>query len=88
MMLTLLACLLIACDDSIRLTDQNPVLRAPPDALVHGAGDPVTIPQGGLTRAQVESLWRQDRGTIVDWKEAFEALHAFYVKRDALLTSE
>lgn len=88
MTLMLLACLLTACDDSTRLTDQNPILRPPPDVLLQGAADPVAIPQGGLTRAQVETLWREDRGTIVDWREAFEALQQFYANRDALLTSK
>lgn len=59
-MLLALPCLLTACDD---WRGSSPI-AAPPPSLTAPCPAPVTLPDRGLTQAEVEVAWGRDRRAL------------------------
>lgn len=74
----MLVSILAAC------TASTPSARSPidlpslPAKLSRACERPVTLPQEGLTRAEVEQLWARDRAALVKCGYSLNALVAFY----------
>lgn len=79
------ALILTACGASISAIDQAPVLEDPPEEFVEACLPPQVLPRRAMTQAEVETLWRRDRENLRECGVTFDALVAFYQKRDSAL---
>lgn len=77
---------LAACGDSIRSSNEPPVLTEAPPELTGICAQPVPLPERELTQAEVEEYWLRDRAALVECGVTKAALLRYYRNRDALLT--
>jgi hypothetical protein len=68
-----------ACSVSTRPSSSAPVLLPPlPRTVSNGCDLPQVLPDGGITRAQVEQLWARDRSNLVKCGASLETLITYY----------
>lgn len=78
---------LTACSGSIGSVEP-PILVDPPEGLTVACERPILLPEGGLTQAEVEFFWLNDRSNLIACGLQLQSLKDFYVKRDERITSQ
>ena len=83
-MLLVLPLTLTACGGLIKLVGVTnpPILVDPPVILVQSCKEPILLPDRGLTQAEVESYWINDRENLIRCDLQLQELIEFYSVRD------
>lgn len=83
--LTMLALTLLASCASTPLA-VKPLLTKPSIVMLRPCEGPVRLPEAGLTVAEVENYWLQDRAALLDCGASKEAVQDYYDTRDRALS--
>lgn len=81
--------MLMACDPlPPTFIAEPPTIPQLPEALIGACQDPVTLPDGDLTQAEVNLFWARDRVSLIECGSGKAALVQSVQRRDAALRGE
>lgn len=78
---------LTACVELIGSVEA-PELVSPPSELTENCPKPILLPESNLTQVEVETLWIEDRSSLLKCGDQKKALQEFYSNRDYLITGK